>query len=198
MQFVPLRISPHDLIELVPARLRDPLRTDTDARVREEDVQPAVLLQRLVHDAGNVLLLPGVHFPGMNVHCRVERVELPLVRFQVRGVVVADEDGFGAVPGELVDGGTADADGRVGAGDDNYFVFCATVRGRLVSGFGRTEWDRRNEALSVEGNCRRVYVRPSRIACYCRNLGDVFEHAWILFWFGELLAESLYSCFGCG
>ena len=58
------------------------------------------------------------------------------MRFQVRGVVVADEDGFGAVPGELVDGGAADADGGVGAGDDYYFVFYATVE-RSVSGVER-------------------------------------------------------------
>ncbi len=48
---------------------------------------------------------------------------------EVRGAVVAEEDGLGAVAGELVGGGAADAEGAVGAGYDDDFVFDAAGRG---------------------------------------------------------------------
>lgn len=43
-----------------------------------------------------------------------------------------------------------------------------------------------------------IYVRSSRVACYSRDLGDAFEHSWVLSWVDELLAESLYSGFRGG
>jgi hypothetical protein len=43
----------------------------------------------------------------------VERVQLPLVHGQIGVGKVAEEDGFGAVAGELVCAGAADADGGV-------------------------------------------------------------------------------------
>lgn len=64
----------------------------------------------------------------MDLDVRVQGIELPLMRFQVFGGVVADEDGFGAVVGELVRRCAPDADGAVGAGYDYYFVFDATVK----------------------------------------------------------------------
>ena len=47
------------------------------------------------------------------------------MRGEVLVAEVADVDGAGAVEGELVGGGAADAEGGVGAGYDDYFVFDA-------------------------------------------------------------------------
>ena len=41
---------------------------------------------------------------------------------------VADVDDAGAVVGELVGGGTADAQGGVGAGDNDHFIFYSTTQ----------------------------------------------------------------------
>jgi hypothetical protein len=51
----------------------------------------------------------------MYVDAGVQRVELALVRFQVGGGKVADEDRAGAIAGELVGRCAADAEGGVGA-----------------------------------------------------------------------------------
>ena len=54
------------------------------------------------------------------------------------GREVADVDGAGAVVGELVGGGAADAQGGVGAGDDDHFAFYSTAEdaGCVISGVG--------------------------------------------------------------
>lgn len=49
------------------------------------------------------------------------------MRGKIRVVKVADVDCLCAVPGELVDGGAADADGGVGACDDDDLVFYTSV-----------------------------------------------------------------------
>jgi hypothetical protein len=56
----------------------------------------------------------GVELAGVYVDGGVEGVQLPFVGLEVGGLVVADVDGAGAVAGELVDRGAADADGGVG------------------------------------------------------------------------------------
>ena len=51
---LPQRISPHILHELLRTRVRDSFGRDTDARIREEDVKPTVLLERFVDYAFHV------------------------------------------------------------------------------------------------------------------------------------------------
>ena len=63
----------------------------------------------------------------MDVDARVEGLEFPNVGGEVGAVVVADVEGAGAVVGELVGGGAADAEGGVGAGYDYHFVFDSAV-----------------------------------------------------------------------
>ena len=57
----------------------------------------------------------------------VEGLQFPDVEGEVLGGEVAEVDGAGAVVGELVGGGAADAEGGVGAGDDDYFVFYSSA-----------------------------------------------------------------------
>lgn len=195
----PLRVRAHDLVELVTARLRDPLGGDGDAGVGEEDVQPAVLLQRLVDDPLDVLLFPGVHLARVDLHGRVERGQLALVRLQVRGGVVADEDGFGAVTGELVDRGAPDAGGGVGARDDDDFVLDAAGDAEVLGAFRAVESESSRRGSDGMIDVRDDDdIRASRVACYGGNLGDILKHPRVLSRFGQLLAESLYSCLGRG
>lgn len=63
----------------------------------------------------------------MDFNPGVQFAQLLLVRGKIRVVKVADVDCLCAVPGELVDGGAADADGGVGACDDDDLVFYTSV-----------------------------------------------------------------------
>ena len=59
----------------------------------------------------------------MDVDGRVEGLEFASVGGEVGVVEVADVDCAGAVVGELMGGGAADAEGGIGAGYDYDFVF---------------------------------------------------------------------------
>lgn len=110
---LPKSIHPHRIHKLVPINLRKQLGLPHNPGIREENVQPAVLGNRIVDNGRHGLLIRGVELPHVHVHARVERLHLALVRGQVGVVVVADVDCLGAVVGELVGAGAADAVGRV-------------------------------------------------------------------------------------
>lgn len=112
---VPQDVCPQRLHELLAFDVHEDFRLPDDPRVREHDVQSAVFRHRLVHHAFHVGLVRGVEVPGVDVDVRVEGFQLALVRRQVLVRVVADVDGSGAVVGELVGGGAADADWGVGS-----------------------------------------------------------------------------------
>ena len=69
----------------------------------------------------------------MDVDGRVEGLQLPGVGGEVGVVEVADVEGTGAVVGVLVGGGAADAEGGIGAGDDDHFVFYSPAKAPMVS-----------------------------------------------------------------
>jgi hypothetical protein len=98
-----------------------------DPRIREKHIQPAVSADGIVHHPLDLRLLGRIHLHDMDVGGRVEGRELALVRRQMAVVVVADVDGTGAVGGELVRRGTADAQRGVAPGYDDYFSACSTV-----------------------------------------------------------------------
>jgi len=128
----PESIRPHDRHEILRTTLQHPLSRETNPRIREKHIQPPIQLQTLVHDGLDVGLAPGVHASALHFDARVQGGDFAFVRVEVRGAEVAEEDGVGAVAGELVGGGAADAEGAVGAGYGDDFVFDAAGRGVLV------------------------------------------------------------------
>lgn len=93
-----------------------------DAGVGEEDVEAAVGRNGFVDDRFHGGFVRRVESAGMDVDGWVEGIEFFAVRIEELGVEVADVDCEGAVAGELVGAGAADAEGRVGAGDDDDFT----------------------------------------------------------------------------
>lgn len=77
------------------------------------------------------------------------------------GVGVADVEGKGAVVGELVGGGAADAEGGVGACYYYYFVFYSTAWVLLVGG----EWDDEGKMYgpAESGAMRRILGMFSKV-----------------------------------
>lgn len=63
----------------------------------------------------------------MDFNPGVQLAQLLLVRGKIRVVKVADVDCLCAVPGELVDGSSADTDGGVGSCYDDDLVFYTSV-----------------------------------------------------------------------
>ena len=104
-------------------RLRKPLRTHIrernwlpdNARVCEEHIQPAVLLQGVSDNGLHGFLVGRVELPRVDVDAWVQRLDLALVGCKMRGVVIADVDCFGAVVRVLVGTGAANAGGGVGS-----------------------------------------------------------------------------------
>jgi hypothetical protein len=98
-----------------------------DARVREEDVEPAVGGDCVCDDGGDRGLVCGVEDADVDFGGGVQGGEFALVRREVVRGEVADVYGFCGGAGELVGGGAADADGGVCAGDDDDFAVCASA-----------------------------------------------------------------------
>jgi len=105
----PQSIRPHHRHKILRRTLQHPPRRQTNPRIRKEHIQPPIQLQTLVHDRFDVVLAPGVHASALHFHARVQGGDFAFVGVEVRGGEVADEDCFGAVAGELVGGGAADA-----------------------------------------------------------------------------------------
>jgi hypothetical protein len=80
-----------------------------DAGVGEEDVEPAVALERVVDDFLDGLLVGGVELARVDVDVGPQAVDLALVGVEVGGVEVTDVDGLGSVLCELMGRGAADA-----------------------------------------------------------------------------------------
>lgn len=106
---LPECIRPHIRHEFLRRGFGDALGGDGDAGIGEEDVQTTVLFQRLVDDAFDVVFVARVDFACVHVDTWVEGLDLALVGVEVCGGEVGDEDGAGAVVGELVRAGSADA-----------------------------------------------------------------------------------------
>lgn len=98
----PQRICPHDFHKIVCGAVEHRLRSDADACICEEDIQPAILLYSLVADALYVSFLSGVDFTGMNVDIRIELVDFSFVCLQVSRGVVADEDSLCSIARKLM------------------------------------------------------------------------------------------------
>lgn len=98
-------------------------RPSDDTGVGEEDIQPAIPTQRVFDDLLDLGLLRGVKLPRVDFDGGEGCVDLLLVRLQVRAVVVADVDGFGAALCVLVGCGSADAQGGVCS-----YVVSVTIR----------------------------------------------------------------------
>lgn len=62
----------------------------------------------------------------MDLDTGIFGLQLPLVRFQVVGVEIADVNGFSAILCEMMRGCTPDSERGVAAGDDDDFAFDAT------------------------------------------------------------------------
>ena len=110
---------------------------------------------------------------------------------EVGVVEVADVDGAGAVVGELVGGGAADAEGGVCAGYDDHFVFYSTARkssalmDQARLGFVSVNW------------CGRLWdVRCGRVPSYAADFGYVFEGARVGGLDDKLFAEGGETFFG--
>lgn len=92
-----------------------------DTRIRKEDIQPSVPGDGIVYHALDGCFVCGIEFLAVDGYVRPGRGDFSLVCGQMRVGVVADVDGAGAVLGELVCSGAADAEGGVGASYYNYF-----------------------------------------------------------------------------
>ncbi len=105
----------------------------------------------------------------------VEGLQFSGVSGEVLVGEVADVDCAGAVVGELVGGGAADAEGGVCAGYDHYFVFDSPVI---------------HMSLDCVDMVGEKGVLASRIPGYSSDLGYVFEGAWVCRLDRKLLAEG--------
>jgi hypothetical protein len=108
MNGIPQRVDAHDPHEILRRRLSEN-RPRRDPRVREEHVEPAVCVDSLLDDFGDLGLVRGVELPRVHLDVRVQRAQLALVRREVVVVVVAHVDGARAVLRELVHRRAADA-----------------------------------------------------------------------------------------
>lgn len=99
-----------------------------DAGVGEEYIQSPVLGHCFIDHLLHGPLVRGVELPRMDLDGRVQGVEFLGMGGQVLGVEIADVDCEGAVAGELVGAGAADAEGGVGAGDDDDETFGSSGR----------------------------------------------------------------------
>jgi hypothetical protein len=84
-----------------------------DPGIGEEYIQSTIFLDSFVDDGLYGGFVGGVELPGVDVDGGVEGAEFVGVGGEVGVVVVAEVDGAGAVAGELVGGGAADAGGGV-------------------------------------------------------------------------------------
>lgn len=121
--YSPQSIGLHRLHKLLRRAVEHSLRSDADAAIGVEDVETAVLFEREVDYALHVRFFADVYLMRVDGDVRVEGVELALMRFEVLGVEIAEEDGFGAILGEEMRGCPSDSNGGVGAGDDDDFAF---------------------------------------------------------------------------
>lgn len=120
--FLPQSICPHIRHEFVSGRLSDSLGGDANASIGEENIQAAVLLERLVDDALHVRFFASIDLPAMNIDTRIERVYLSLMSLQMVRVEVTHKDSFGSIVRVLMASGSADSKRRVGASDDDDFA----------------------------------------------------------------------------
>jgi hypothetical protein len=105
----PERVHPHGVHELVGIHISKRRHGPDNPSVGEEDIKPAVPLHRVVDDGLHGLVVTGIELPRVNVYGRPRGVDLLLVRLQVGVVKIAKVHGLGAVLGELVRRGPADA-----------------------------------------------------------------------------------------
>lgn len=134
---VPERVHPQDLHEILGRHVGEQGVGARDAGVGEDDVQAAVAAQGVVDDGLDGGLVGGVEAAGVDGAGRVAGAHVALVAGEEGVVKVADVDGAGAVLGVLVGGGAADAQGRVGARDDDDLALRARAgagRGDLADG----------------------------------------------------------------
>lgn len=180
--YEPQNICPHRPHKLPPLNLRKHLMRPHHRRIREHDIQAPIILQRLIHHRFHGCFVRGIEMPCVDIDIRVEGVEFPLVYREELIAVVAEEDGAGAVLGELVRAGAADADGRVcawggggrlgwlgegekagwrrGTGDDDDFVLDSPTVGF---------WS------IFEGQLQGAYLRPRRSSSNFFNWGEILE-----------------------
>lgn len=85
------------------------------------------MLERVVDDTFHGGFVRGVELACVDLDRGIEGGEFALVGFEMGRGEVAEVDGAGAVMGELVGGGTADAEGRVGTRYYDNFSFDASV-----------------------------------------------------------------------
>lgn len=98
----PQRIGLHNLHEIVRSRIQNRHRTSSDACIRKEDVKPAILLQHLVDEFLDVCFLACIDSPGVHFNIWVQTFDFAGMDVQQVGLVVTNEDCFGAVAGELM------------------------------------------------------------------------------------------------
>lgn len=120
-------VGPQRPHEFLPAHVPEVPVRPRHARVGEEHVQPSVPVESFVYDGFHGRFVAGVEAARVDVDGRVEGLQLAGVGGEVGVVEVADVEGAGAVVGVLVGGGAADAEGGVGAGDDDHFVLYSPV-----------------------------------------------------------------------
>lgn len=71
-----------------------PHRLSHDARVGEEDIQPFIRANGIVHDGLDGRAVRRVKASNMHVNTWVERLDLTFMRGEIAVVVVAEVDGF--------------------------------------------------------------------------------------------------------
>lgn len=98
----PERIHPQRLHKFLLCHVRKQRAAAYDTCVGEDDIQPPVALDGIIHDRLDGGLVCGVELARVHLAARVERLDLLLVVAQELVVKVTEVDGLGAVLGELV------------------------------------------------------------------------------------------------
>jgi len=129
---LPERIRAHGFHKIVCACIQDPFRGSDDASVGEEDVESPILLENLIHEILHIRFLASIDLASVDLHPRVQTLNLSCVNVQQVGLVVTDVDCGRAVASKLVGSCSADAIWRVGSSDDHDLVLDATLRASVL------------------------------------------------------------------
>lgn len=106
-EHIPKCVYPQNIHKILGRHIRKQGMRTRDPRVGEDDIQPAVFLDGIIHHSLDGCFVRGVELPRVDLTLRIQGLDFLLVVFEEFVVKVADVDCFGAVLGVLVGCGSA-------------------------------------------------------------------------------------------